>query len=177
MSHDNCSNLDAFILDDLPAEAALRFTAHLHECDICRDAIDQQRWIDGLLASPVCRDLESTPGGLIDFFRTRKLSRRRHARFIACVFATAAALAIAAGWTVLNRQAPRITSPSVVTVSSREDADPPQAFFVGGADLLVVPVASRHPNVTIVRIFPTYQPNYDTHAIAEPFEPDHFNGG
>jgi hypothetical protein len=177
MSHDSCSNLDAFLLDDLPAEAALRFTAHLHQCDSCRDAIDQQRWIDGLLVSPVCRELESTPGALIDSFCTPKLSRRRRARFVACAFATAAALAIAAGWTVLNREARHTTSPSVVTVSSREGTDPPQSFFIGGADLLVVPVASRHPNVTIVRIFPTYQPNFDTHAFAEPFEPDHFNGG
>ncbi len=177
MSHSNCSNLDSFLLDDLPVEVALHFTAHLHECDSCRDAIDQQRWIDGLLTSPVCRELESPRGSLIESLRTTIVPRRRHTRLIVGLVATAAALAIAAGWTVLNRQPSNITSASVVTPSSREDADSPRSFFIGGEDLLVVPVASQHPNVTIVRIFPTYQPNYDTHAVADPFEPDHFNGG
>jgi hypothetical protein len=61
--------------------------------------------------------------------------------------------------------------------SMSQSPEPLRATFVGGPDVLVVPVASRHPNVTIVRVYPTYQPSYDTQASVEPFELDNLNGG
>jgi hypothetical protein len=184
MNYDACCNLDASLLGDLPPDAVSRFSAHVDQCESCRDAIDQQRWIDGLLTSPLGRQLESPTGTLIDSFRATKNPRPRQTRLIACVFATAAALAIAAGWTALNRRAPTIGAPDgvaetvviddVAPPSPRIDLDPPHATFVGGPDVLVVPVASRHPNVTIVRVYPTYQPRFDAQASADS---DHFNGG
>ena len=187
MSDDNCSNLDTFLLGGLPADAESRFTAHLDHCETCRDTVDQQRWIDGLLTSPLARELESPPDQLIDSFHKSVVARRRPTRLVACVFATAAALAIAAGWTVLNRQALDVAAPDgvginigvddVVSAAPEKDTETLHATFVGGPDVLVVPVVSRHPNVTIVRVYPTYKGSYDAQASTGTFEPDHFNGG
>jgi hypothetical protein len=80
---------------------------------------------------------------------------------------------------VLNRQASDVDAPDGIAAGGigQIDAESPRATFVGGPDVLVVPVASRHPNVTIVRVYPTYQPSYDAQANAEHFDPDQFNGG
>jgi anti-sigma factor RsiW len=190
MNGDECLNLDAFLLGDLAQAEASRFTGHLAHCDTCRDAVDKQRWIDELLMSPIRVELESPPDTLIESCRTAPLVRRQQTRVIAGVFAAAAALAIAAGWTVLNRQAGDIAAPGGKMTRSEAIAsvpdtfqteiqapEPPRATFVGGPDVLVVPVASRHPNVTVVRVYPTYQPSYDTQASIEPFELDDLNGG
>jgi anti-sigma factor RsiW len=186
MNCDECSNLDAYLLGDLPDAAASRFTAHLVHCETCRDAVDQQRWIDDLLKSPIRSELELPPNTLIDSCRTSPSVRPQPTRVLAGVFAAAAALAIAAGWTVLNRQARDIDAPGgklaaefvTSTFQSVGQApEPPRATFVGGPDVLVLPVPSRHANVSIIRIYPTYQPNYDTQASVEPFELGDLNGG
>jgi hypothetical protein len=179
MNYVDCTNLDAFLLGDLPAHEASRFTAHLDQCSTCRDAVEQQRWIDELLSSPVGRELELPPGALLDSFRTTVVASRSGTRIIACIFAAAAVLAIAAGWTVLNRQALDVDAPGGIAAGDigQIDAESPRATFVGGPEVLVVPVASRHPNVTIVRVYPAYQPSYDVQANAEYFDPDQFNGG
>ena len=59
MNLSDCENLDAFLADDLSPSEVSRFTAHLHECASCRDAVDQQGWIDGLLSSPILTELEA----------------------------------------------------------------------------------------------------------------------
>jgi anti-sigma factor RsiW len=179
MKYDDCANLDAFLLGDLSADETLRFTAHLDQCGTCRDAVEQQRWIDELLTSPIGHDLELPPGALLDSLRTTVVASRRQTRIVACVFAAAAVVAIAAGWTVLNRQASDVDAPGGIAVSGsgQIEVESPRATFVGGPEVLVVPVASRHPNVTIVRVYPTYQPSYGAQANAEHFDPDQFNGG
>ena len=187
MNYDDCSHLDAFLLGDLDSAAASRFNAHLNQCETCRDAVEEQRWIDGLLTSPIGSELESPPERLIDTFHQTVDSRRRRTRLVACVFATAAAVAIAAGWIVLNRQASVVDAPGGVAVNTADhDADlstpqkhtePPRATFVGGSDVLVVPVTSRHTNVTIVRVYPAYTPSYEAQTGAETFDLDQYNGG
>jgi hypothetical protein len=173
MNRSDCENLDAFLTDDLSPGEMSRFTAHLHECESCRDAIDQQRWIDGLLRSPLAAEPESPPATILTRVASRAARRRRQTQFAACGLAAAAALAVAIGWTVkLNRQA---SGPTAVVVNDVAEihapkpsiTEPPRATFVGGSDVLVVPVESRHPNVTIVRIYPTYQPDYAAQVNAE----------
>jgi anti-sigma factor RsiW len=178
MSCDDCTSLDDFLLGELPADAASRFAAHLGQCAACREAVDQQRWIDGLLTSPIVHELESAPDWLGDSLRTRVLARRRRARLVACVFAAAAAVVFAVGWTELNRQALDDAAPGGVAGNTPANLiEPPRATFVGGPDVLVVPVASRHSNVTIVRVYPAYRPSYDTQVNAERFEQDGLKGG
>lgn len=170
----NCKNLDAFLADDLSPSDATRFTAHLHECKRCRNAADQQHWIDGLLRSPLVARIEVPPELILTGTVSRAARRRRQTQFIACGLAAAAAVAVAIGWTVmLNRPA---NNPTAIAVNDVADAQahipspakPPRSTFVGGPNVLVVPVESRHPNVTIVRIFPTYRPDLSAQANAEP---------
>ena len=56
---------------------------------------------------------------------------------------------------------------AVTRCSTRYRRNPRLPLLVGRT-VIVVPVESQHPDVTIVRVFPTYQPNYDTHAVADP---------
>jgi anti-sigma factor RsiW len=175
-----CENLDAFLGGELLPAGDERFKAHLDECDACRDAVDQQRWIDELLRSPLAAQFESPSQDLTVSLRAPGGRRARYARAVACGLAAAAALVVAVGWAaMLNRQAraPAVNRMAKAATPNTPGPELPRAVFVGGPEVLVVPIASRHPNVTIVRIYPTYQPSYDAQANAEPFEPDHFNGG
>jgi hypothetical protein len=173
MSFADCQDLDNYLADNLSADAKARFTAHLVDCDRCRDAVDQQRWIDGLLRSPLVMDLETPPGALVACIRARQSQRRRQTRLIACGLAAAAAMVVAVGWTVkLNRQARGITNAKTASaVLTRAEIEPslanaehPRATVVGGKDVLIVPIESQHPNVTVVRVYPSYRPVYATHS-------------
>jgi Putative zinc-finger len=196
---EQCQHFDAFAADELSPNDAERFESHLDQCDACREAIDQQGWIENLLRSPTRLELEPVSPALSESFRKSILSRRR-ARRTACGLAAAAGLVIAAGWTaVLNRQAwfPAGQEMAGARIGGEEPsrnpslkgsgiAEPPRSTFVGGPDLLVVPVASRHPNVTIVRLYPTYQPEFSSASESRHLErrelddsnwTDSFNGG
>ena len=184
-----CENLDAFLDDELGVDAARHFEAHLRECAACREAIDEQRWIDSLLHSSAAVQLETAPDKILESVRT-SIARRRRAMLAACGLAAAAAVVIVAiGWTsLLNRQAigPTASPLATTTVPSHpgRTATPPRATFVGGPDVIVVPVESPHPDVTIVRVYPTYQSPYAAqanverpHAEDEFAWPDGSNGG
>jgi anti-sigma factor RsiW len=185
-----CEKLDAFLDGDLSPDDCERFEAHLHLCEPCRQAVSQQLWIDALLGSPERLEIEPLPAALSQAVRNA-VSCRRKARLVACGLAAAAVLLIAIGWTLaLNRQATVATSDNVVENVAREDepspspslggrekAETPRATFVAGPDVLAVPVASRHPNVTIVRVYPTYQSNLAPQSTGEESNADYFNRG
>jgi anti-sigma factor RsiW len=185
-----CENLDAFLDAELSPAESDRFEAHMHVCEKCQEAVNQQRWINSLLASQGRLELEPVLAALSGSVRN-SISRRRQARLVACGLAAAAALMVAVGWTaVLNRQ---VTIPEVnqiVETSIRDDepstspslkgrgiAEAPRATFVAGPDVLAVPVASRHPNVTIVRVYPTYQSSLAPPDASDESDADYFNGG
>jgi anti-sigma factor RsiW len=189
MSSD-CDNLDAYLDDDLSGDEAARFLVHLDQCEECREAIEQQGWIDGLLHAPERMQLESPPAALALSIRSSLNIRHRNSRLLACSLAAAAALIVAAGWTLLlNRQADRGARIEVAT-KARTASDEAvvskhgESTVVGGPDLIVVPVASRHPDVTVVQVFQIYQPYLSNSVSAEPKPaaddfvwPDDFNGG
>jgi anti-sigma factor RsiW len=163
MNHHDCENLDAYLLDELAADATYNFDSHLDQCERCRYAVEQQRWIDGLLRSPFVAELEPPSESLATTIRTRVMRSNRQVRTAACVFAAAAVVIVAVGWTVqLNRQAMSVDHSDPVVLDGAaaktppKDVNAPRATFVGGPDVLVVPVESPHPNVTIVRIYPAY---------------------
>lgn len=199
MSQRACDNLDAYLTGELSTDAATCFEVHLAACDDCRTALDQQRWIDELLQSPMSAELEAPPAAVRLSFHTAAMQRRQR-QFVARGLAAAAVVIIAVGWTAItqNRQTNgprevalnRITANRVVeeAVASQDGQGElvgtpngqgelvgspnesrgmePRATFVGGPDVLVVPVASRHPNVTIVQVYPVYQPDYAVQASA-----------
>jgi hypothetical protein len=186
-----CENLDAFLANDLSPVDSNCFEVHLHICDACREAVNEQRWIDALLASPQRLELERVPSALVRSVRDSILSRRRPARLIACGLAAAAVLVIAVGWrAVLNGPAKDPLAHQIAETAVRHNDPSPRsslegrgseeasrAVFVGGPDVLAVPVASRHPNVTIVRVYATYQSSMASPAASDESDADFFNGG
>jgi hypothetical protein len=153
-----CEKLDAYLADDLSADAAIRFTNHLNQCATCRDAVDEQRWIDQVLRSHELAIIEPAPPALHETFRISIARRRQRTRLIACGLATAAAtIAVAMGWTLkLNGPAiaTRREAPSQITTHAGP-AMPPRATFVSNGDTIAVPLECADENVTIVQLYPT----------------------
>jgi hypothetical protein len=63
------------------------------------------------------------------------------------------------------------------SLKGRGNIEVPRAVFVAGPDVIAMPVASRHPNVTIVRVYPTYQSSLAAQAASDDSDADIFNGG
>jgi anti-sigma factor RsiW len=165
-----CDNLDAFLLGELSPRDAEHFDLHVRGCDECREAIEQQRWIDNLLCSDAAAQAEQAPMALRDSIRAIPSRRRQRVSLIACGMAAAAALLIAVGWTALRSgpadiahdQAANVTvnqdvSPTVVTPAVVKDSLRPRATFVSGGDAIAVPLESTDDDVTIVQLYPTTQ--------------------
>jgi anti-sigma factor RsiW len=163
----DCHNLDAYLDGELAPGDAAHFAVHLATCPMCREAVDEQLWIDGLLRCPATAQLETPSPALVQSFRDA-LARRIHIRRWAAWSAAAAAavLIVAIGWTAkLNRQA---DGTGAVEVAVNDVVAPqverPAATFVAGPDVIAVPVASPDPNVTIVRLYSVYEPDYSAQA-------------
>jgi hypothetical protein len=186
-----CDKLDAFLADDLSPDDRLRYEGHLVTCETCRHALNQQQWIDALLSSPDQLELECASPALIGSVHGSIASRRRQTRLMRRGLAAAAVLFCAVGWIAM--QYPQATGPAgyqlAETAAGHNEPSPnpsingmgmaeaPRATFVAGPDVLAVPVASRHPNVTIVRVYPTYQPSLTSQAASDESDADIFNGG
>jgi hypothetical protein len=186
-----CENLDVFLADDLSPDDRLRYEGHLVACETCRQALNQQRWIDALLSSPDQPELECASPALLGSVRESIASRRRQTRLIACGLAAAAVVVIALGWSAMLIRPARSPAVNQIVETRVRDNEPftnsslkgrrieeaPRAVFVAGPDVLAVPVASRHPDVTIVRVYPTYQPSLAAQAASDESDADIFNGG
>jgi anti-sigma factor RsiW len=162
----DCQNLDAYLDGELsPGDNAL-FAAHLAGCPACREAIDEQLWIDGLLRAPAIAQLEAPSAALVASFRGALARRIYFSQRAAGAAAAAAILFATLGWFVAQSSPPddsgRINA--VVHDVATPDAAPPAATFVGGPDVIAVPVPSLHPDVTIVRLYPVCEPQYSAQA-------------
>jgi predicted anti-sigma-YlaC factor YlaD len=159
-----CDMLDAYLSGDLPADAAKLFTQHLKQCESCREAVEQQHWIENQLRSNVVASLEPVPPDLCNTLRKSITQRRQTAHRIACGLAAAATLAIVAvGWTLQSNHLDNSRNPNKnragdhVASSSNEthNASPFRATFVSNGDAIAVPLESADDNVTIVQLYPT----------------------
>jgi predicted anti-sigma-YlaC factor YlaD len=159
-----CNKLDAYLADDLPSGAATQYVQHLEQCESCREAVAQQRWVDDLLRSREIASLEPLPSELRNTLRKSITQRRRTARRFACSLAAAATVAIVAiGWTLQSthldnsRGLDRNRIAVHVASTSPDPRNPtlPRATFVSNGDTIVVPIESTHNDVTIVRLYPT----------------------
>jgi Putative zinc-finger len=196
----DCQNLDAYLDGELTPGEGARFAAHLTDCPACREAVDEQQWIDGLLRAPAIAQRETSPPALVESFRRAIARRLRYSRLAAGgAVAAAAVLLVAVGWAVkLHLDSDGLSGREVVSLSGAAlDVDEPSpapsltgrgndsgATFVGGPDLIVVPVESHHPEVTIVRVYPTFQPDISDQVGVnlpsgedEVIWPELFNGG
>src|SRR4051794_26676514 len=94
----DCDKYDAYLNGDLPLDDVARFKSHMESCAECMEAIDEHRWIDGLLHSPARLQLERPPAAILDSVRVSLANRRHRILQAACGLAAAAALLIATGW-------------------------------------------------------------------------------
>jgi hypothetical protein len=186
-----CENLDAFLDGELSLLESNRYESHLHVCETCREAVNQQRWIDALLGSHERLELEPVSPALRGTVCNSFALRRRQVRLVACGLAAAAAFMVAVGWTVVLSRPARIPISNIIvenvaradepspnpSLKGRGTAEASSATFVAGPDVLAVPVASRYSNVTIVRVYPTYQSSVATKATSDETDADYFNGG
>jgi anti-sigma factor RsiW len=160
--HSDCDQLDDFLTGELPAGEAAQFAEHLTSCDNCRAAMEEQRWIDSLLRSPVAAQINSPSPALVAGVRAAiQTSRQRAGLFVAGL--AAAVLLIAAGWVAIGRSHLSEPGPLAAIDGDGQVAEaavvPARATVVGGPNTLVLPLDSRWPNVTIVRVYAAYQPN------------------
>jgi len=171
----DCDNLDAYLAAELPASEAARFAEHLHSCDECREAVDQQHWIDGLLRDGGSEDSELPPDDVLVKLRASIDQYRPRRKQFAYALTAAAVLMVAVGWVALRRQAAEVASdarnqPAIATGLRGVKAEAPRATFVSDANSIAVPVKSRHADVTVIRVFPTLQRTYENHTAA--FRPE-----
>jgi len=167
---DECDKLDDYLAGGLNQNAEAEFVRHIEECEVCREAVDQQRWIDGLLQSSLA--LEPAPDAIVNALlatpvRQSLLTRR----IVAAVMATAAAILVATGWVWLNRQAEDGTNSVAISGPANGEQvnagrNETAATFVSDSNAIAVPVESRHHGVTIVRVYPTFQPRVDPQTLA-----------
>jgi anti-sigma factor RsiW len=165
-----CSNLDSYLLDDLSPADATAFAEHLDSCEECREAIEEQQWIDSLLQTSSRLESEVPPPHIARELRVtvaRRESFRRRAMGIA--LATAAALLIATTW-LLHNSGAGFPEHVATTIELPTVPESPRATFVATGDAIAVPVKSRHPDVTIVRVYSTFKP-VDNSTMAA-FQPE-----
>jgi anti-sigma factor RsiW len=168
-----CSNLDNYLLGDLSPADAAAFAEHLDGCEDCREAIDEQQWIDDLLQTSSRLETEVPPQYIAAELRVVVASRESFRRLaVGIALATAAALLIAATW-VLHHPSASLPQHVATTTDVPTAPEPRQATFVAGGDTIAVPVKSRHPDVTIVRVYSTFQPADNSKMAA--FQPESNN--
>jgi anti-sigma factor RsiW len=166
----DCDKLDAFLLSELSPRDAERFELHVCTCEECREAVEQQKWIDNLLGSDVAAELEPAPFALHDSLRALPTRRRKNIPVTAFAVATAASLLTAVGWIAMQSQPVDTVHDQVVKPSIRHPVSPtdvtpalannttrPRATFVSSGDSIAVPVESTDDDVTIVQLYPTVQ--------------------
>jgi anti-sigma factor RsiW len=157
--NNDCRELEAYLSGDLPADNRAVFELHIEECPTCREAIDQQQWIDELLHSQARIQLETPSAAVFESFRHALSRRRRRVLQAACSLVAAATLLIGVGLK-LNRQAVTNLNPVESSVAHFEAVHAPTpvqptASFVSTADAIVVPLESTSDEVTIVQVYPT----------------------
>jgi anti-sigma factor RsiW len=178
MTDPRCDQLDNYLCGWLSPDEAADFEAHLAECPACQEERAIQQRIDRLLAegndsvAPVPVGLRSR----VD--RGIRAARRRRAFGWAGAAAAAVSVALALGlWAAWDfsflPQAQRNTEQSMPIDSNEPVAvappvhpeSPPapvvQVTMLDPDSAIVMPIESRSPNVTLVRIYPTFRINQE----------------
>jgi anti-sigma factor RsiW len=153
-----CERLDSYLDGALPREDAERFAAHLDCCEACLFAINEQRWIDGLLGDAAA--LEQPASELAERIvrRAREsatLPLRRRLAFVAAAAAVVLAMFFVWRGEPDARQAAALRSGGGGGEVVARSSVPPIAVVFGGDDAIIVPVESDSPDVTIVEVYPT----------------------
>jgi anti-sigma factor RsiW len=165
----NCHHLDAYFDGELAPADRASFECHLASCPECREAIDEQNRIDALLGGSALANLEAPPPALVEQVGRTLHRRRRFARLAACGLAASAAAVLLVGiaWTTGYSRPEAALGPPVSAAPVQNDSEP-WATFVGGPDVIVMPIESESPDVTIVRVYPVFEPDFSDQVSLDP---------
>ena len=168
MTDPRCNQLDEYLCGWLSPEEAAAFEAHLVDCADCQEDCALQRRIDRLLAdgnawiTPVPVGLRSRVDRGI-----RTARRRRMLEWSSAIAAAAVALALGLwatakhsfrdGQEMAQRQTGEGNSPVAIVARSEPPVPAARVTMVDPSSAIVMPVASHHPNITLVRVYPTIQ--------------------
>jgi anti-sigma factor RsiW len=164
MNHEStqlCERLDHFLDGELSVVEQQGFAAHLAGCPACREAVEEQDWIDGLLTSAEAAAIEGAP--------LLVLPRRSRRRWLV---AAAAAIGALAAWPWIplpggegiedgRPMPPSVTAPEAVASVENPSPGPSLgretsvATFASAGGAIAVPVAVADAQVTVVKLYPT----------------------
>ena len=157
-----CTQLDEFLDRELSASDAILFEAHLAVCEACRSTVEQQQWLDELMCSAATKESLSANLARID------LSPPQQSKgWWKAVSVAAAALIVATfAWQSFSSTEPVGRQDSHTIAAKEESATTtvteetcteltPVATIVPEDDVIVVPVDSGSPEVTILHVYPT----------------------
>src|SRR2546423_15692546 len=85
----DCEKLDVYLAGDLSGGEVVRYESHVEECTACREAVDEQQWVEELLQSPARIQIECPPATILDSFHLSVAPRRR--RVMQAAFSVAGA--------------------------------------------------------------------------------------
>jgi predicted anti-sigma-YlaC factor YlaD len=167
-----CRQLDGYLDGELKAEERLAFEKHLSQCAECREAVEQQVWIDDLLQSSDAAEEESLSVSAGVAARKAILSARRRTHVRRSLIAATAAACIAVialhyvaapphaapgdargskHQAIVQRDTIRQQSWARQNMTNSE----PEATFVTDGAAIAVPLASGDAQVSIVQLYPT----------------------
>ncbi len=160
-----CGRIDAYLDGELLAAERGAFEIHLDQCAACREAVDEQGWIDSLLRSDAAAEIEAP--------RTLVLRPRPRGKWLVAAAAAAVAAAAASLLPLPAREGTGEGFPTVAedtgvelnaivgnpspspSLPGRGISEPPAATFISSGSAIAIPVASPDPQVTIVKLYPT----------------------
>jgi hypothetical protein len=160
MDDNDCRQLDAYLDMQLSGDERCAFVEHMSTCAACREAVDEQRWIDELLRSDEATAIEAAPVLPVNTIRVGPRRRWLVAAAAAAVV-VAATLATAIGTRKSDARRPVVASAqSSATAVPNAEALPAgdrdaAATFVSAGSSIAISVASDDPQVTIVQLYPT----------------------
>jgi anti-sigma factor RsiW len=149
MCEAHCDQLDDYLDGELDAAAHRRFETHVAACGACRQAVAQAAHLDQLLAKarPVA------PPGLTDRIALR-IRRERNTRLaMRSGLLVAASLLIALG--IWSQRGENPVAPGDAPQVAVTPAPQVRIEFPDDAPVIVMPLKSKNPKVSIVWVYPT----------------------
>ena len=159
----DCQWLDDYLAGELPCDWLPLFAQHVEDCPSCSEEVVQWRALRAKL-SRASRTLEPPPAALLQSIQTicdpapspsRKPSRARR-------FAAAVAVCLMAGLFFAVFTAQR-NVPEVSVEDHVAEVTPPRSVTHVELpdDVIGVPIDIGDPDVTVVWVYPVYQPDGD----------------
>jgi anti-sigma factor RsiW len=160
MTDSPCHQLDDYLTGTLPPGEMTRYVDHLTVCASCRREIELQDAIDLALRAPA-PDLERPPKDLVERIdRQSKSSRPGRAVLWTAACVAAAASLFGVVWHVHSWRKHVADPPGHQRVTQARPAgdQPVEIRFDPADNVIAVPMPTESDEVSIVWVYPVYQP-------------------